>query len=249
MKLTIPGTSRASMPGKPSVTTEEPQVLPKKPSETTKETAAIPKEPQISPGTVNFKWAFVGRIDPEGRNRVVNIADKTSKASSRSFSAGDKLSLYVEPSENTYVYIYLLDSRKNLELIFPTGMDENTLESEFTSGKGTYVPGKYEWFSLDENRGTETFYVLASTERLTRLERLTRNYINAEEEQRDVIRQRVLDEIEGVKRRLVALGSPTEKPLFTAGIIRGIEIDIAKVAAVEVEADDFYSKTIKLNHE
>ncbi len=262
MKLTIPGTSRVPMPTKPptvsseekpSALPKESQVSPKKPSETTKKTAAIPEEQSIPRGTVNFKWAFVARLDPEGRNRCIDVAagrrcSSGVKASNVSVTKDDKIALYVQPSESTYVYIYLLDSRKKLELIFPTSMDDDTLESEFVPEKGTYVPGKYEWFSFDEGRGTETFYVLASPKRLTRLEGLTRDYINADtQEKQELAKQKVLDEILGTKR-LVAFTNPIERPISFGGRFRGLQIDIAKLA-VEVEAPNLYSKTISIKHE
>lgn len=256
MKLTIPGSSRVSAPDepstvsptKPSVKTEEPQVSPAE-TEPLPEKPVTPEKPIAAKGKINFKWAFVGRIDPEGRNRIINIVDDPSKASSGSFSEGDKIALYIEPGEDTYVYIYLLDSRGNLRLIFPTKMDEGTLKSEFTSGKGTYIPdGDSEWFSLDENEGTETFYILATTKRLTKLEQLTRSYTDAEDEEQNLASRKVLDEIQETKRRLIAFGDPA-KANYIGGRIRGIKINIAKEAVWQIEEGSFYSKTIKLKHE
>lgn len=104
---------------------------------------------------VKFNWALVAWIDPDGRDKVVNITqDALTKDFKLTVSPRDKIAMYVKPGENTYVYLYLLGSRKNLELIFPTNMNKETLEKEFTPGRATYIPSKNEWFTFDENKGT-----------------------------------------------------------------------------------------------
>ncbi len=223
----------------------EPEMKPKTPPE---KPASVTEDRPSVPGAIEFKWAFVARKDPSGRNKVINIAEIVSNPGSDKpiIAAGDKISFFVEPGENTYIYIYLVDSRNNLELIFPTSMDKNVLNSEFTTGKRNYIPGKYEWLSFDDNTGTETFYLLASSSRLNKLEDLTRDYINAEGDQ-GTTKKMILNEIKGQKR-LVAFMNPVEQPISFGGRIRGLEIDIAKLA-VEVRGKDIYSKTIRLRHE
>ncbi len=223
----------------------EPPIRPEAPSEKT--STVIEDQPQI-PGAIDFKWAFVARKDPNGRNKIINIAEMASNPGSEkpTITSGDKISFFVEPGQNTYIYLYLVDSRGNLELIFPTSLDKNVLKSEFTAGKGTYIPAKYEWFSFDDNRGTETFYLLASSSQLMKLEELTSLYLNAEGDQEST-KQMILNEIKG-KKKLVAFKNSIEKPISFGGRIRGLEIDIAKLA-VEVTGKNIYSKTIRLEHE
>jgi len=242
MKLIIPSTSMAPEYSKPS------SILPEKKPVPTEKPAMLPEKASVSPDLVEFKWALVARTDPEGKNKVVNIAkDALTKDFKLNVSPGDKIGVYIEPVENAYVYLYLLDSRKNLELIFPTSMNKSTIQSEFTPRKGTYIPGKYEWFTFDENKGTETFYLIASKKRVTRLEELTKNYLDAVERDKELAMQKLLDEITGVKKD-IAFKTTLERPLSYGGIIRGLEIDIARLA-VEVEAENFYSKTIRVKHE
>jgi hypothetical protein len=197
---------------------------------------------------IRFKWSLVVRVDPDGRNEVINIAKNvvTKRTDTTSISAGDKIAIYVDPDEGTYVYVYLLDSNNKLKPLFPKSLGVNNLEDEFAFGEGTYIPGKYEWFSFDNKKGYESFYLLASPKRLTKLEKLTRNYVETDKE-KDLAMQEVLDEIKGIKRT-VALGTPQESPIPFGGRIRSLEIDIANLA-VEVKAKDFYSKTIILKHE
>lgn len=197
---------------------------------------------------LRFKWSLIVRIDPGGTNEVVNIAKNivTKKTDKISISAGDKIAMYVEPDESTYVYVYLLDSTNKLIPLFPRSLAGNNLENELKLGKGTYIPGKYEWFSFDDKRGFESFYLLASPKRLTKLEKLTRNYVETEKEE-DLAKQEVLDEIKGIKSAVV-LETPQEKPVPFGGRVRTLEIDVADLT-VEVKAKGFYSKTIILKHE
>jgi len=240
-----PEVGTEELPGKMEIEVPTPEM---KSDKSTEKPKIISEDEPMTPGTLRFKWSFVARIDPAGRNKVVNIAEMVKDMGSEkpALTAGDKISFYVEPGENTYVYIYLVDSRGNLEPIFPTSMDMNVLASEFTNGNSTYIPGKFEWFSLDENKGTETFYVIASSTRLKKLEELTSNYINTEGD-KEVLKQMVLDEIKGQKK-LVAFNNPVERPISYGGKIRGLEIDISKMA-VEVTGKDMYTKTIRLEHE
>ncbi len=261
-KLKIPGKAPLpayerppAAPEKPEVTTEEPT----KPLKEEPPTVAKPSIPEEKPpvtieeaplasNALEFKWAFVARLDPDGRNKVVNIAkeDLTTKDNRFTMSAGDKISLFVEPGEHTYIYIYLLDSRNNLQLIYPTSMDTDVLEKEFIANRGTYIPGKFEWFIFDENKGNEVFYLVASPTKLKRLEQLTRSFLNAEGNQ-EITKQRILDELKGTKKTF-AFKTKLERPIAFGGRLRGLEIDISKLA-VEVEAENFYSKTIRIKNE
>jgi len=200
------------------------------------------------PGAIEFEWAFVAVNEPAGKNEIINIAKIVSNPGSEMpvIKEGDNISFYVEPGENTYVYIYMLDSSGNIDLIFPTSLDKNVIKSELTAGKKNYIPGKYEWFSVDDKKGTETYYLLASSQPLDKLEDLTKDYINAEGDQ-ETTKQMILNEIKGQKKTY-AFGNPVEEPISFGGRIRGIKKDIAMMA-VEVKGKDFYSKTIKLKHE
>jgi len=243
-------------PAPPSIKVEKETMVKEEPSpevevpDVKTETPEVKKKvATVRTGDVDFKWAFVARIDPQGRNKVVNIAADILNPGAKKFTitSGDKISMYVEPNENTCVYIYLIDSRKNLELLFPTSMDEDTIKSEFVTGKGTYIPGKFEWFSFDDNKGTEKFYIIGTNKRDKELEELTQVYINSEDN-REIAKQQILDKIKGMKKQFAFKSNPVERPISFGGRIRGLEIDIAKLA-VEVNANNMYTKTISLNHE
>jgi len=244
-------------PEKPTVTIEKP-VIPEEKLAISIEKEPIPEDkpampvekPSISPGTLKFKWALVARIDPQGQNKKVNIAKNVAEKQIRTttVSPGDKIALYVEPFEHTYVYVFLEDSRGNLELIYPTSMDNSVLQTEFEPGTGTYIPGKFEWFEFDENPGTEKFYVVASSRRLKDLETETKSYLEAESDSdKQLAKSNVLDEIYQTTRFYAARPRRTRLTPI-AGTVRGLQFDIARLA-VEVVSDSFYTETIEIKHE
>jgi hypothetical protein len=158
---------------------------------------------------LRFRWSLIVRLDPDGKNEVVNIAKNaaTKKNDKTSVSAGDKIAMYVEPGESTYVYLYLLDSNDNLKLLFPASLGKSNLENEFTVERAPIYPASMNGFRLMK-KGLRKFYLLASPKRLTKLEKLTRNYVEADKE-KDLAMEDVLDEIKGIKRT-VALETPQE---------------------------------------
>jgi hypothetical protein len=197
---------------------------------------------------LRFKWSLIVRIDPDGRNEVENLAKNIvkEKTDQISVSAGDKIAVYLEPDKGTYVYLCLLDSSNKLIPLFPRSLVGNDSENVLKLGKGTYIPGKHKWFSFDEKKGFERFYLLAPPEPLSKLEKLTRNYVETEKEQ-NLAKLDVLDEIKGIKSAVV-LETPQENPISFGGGVRTLEIDISDLA-VEVKAKGFYSKAIILKHE
>jgi len=195
---------------------------------------------------VKFKWSFIIRTDPSGRNKIVNIAKETVTKKTKEFSVtgGDKISMYVEPGEGTYVYLFYHDSSEKLIPLFPTTLGTENFEDEFTPGSGTYIPAMHKWFTFDENKGVESFYLLASPDRLTKLEELTRNHI---EERKELTKQKVLDEIRSLKKTNV-FKTKQERLIPYSGRVRSGEIDIADLA-VKTEAKTFYIRTIRIKHE
>ncbi len=127
-------------------------------------------------------------------------------------------------------------------------MDNSILQTEFEPGTGTYIPGKFEWFEFDENPGTENFYVVASSRRLKDLETETKSYLDAESDRdKQLAKSNVLDEISQTKRFYAARPRRTRLTPI-AGTVRGLQIDIARLA-VEVVSDSFYTETIEIKHE
>ena len=188
---------------------------------------------------VSFKWAFIHR-SADGKKKIIDF----KKRPPHTVTSGDNLQVYIQSSVNIYIYIFMLDTQKDLFLILPEHPDFYA-ESELELSE-IYLPSRNDWFTWDEARGTERFYMLASSQRLTRLEAKTARYLNSQQDK--VLKAGLLEEIELVRKQKSDLTTVTEKPVAIAGTIKTRGTSMAGMATL-VEAQDFYAKTLRLKHE
>jgi hypothetical protein len=188
---------------------------------------------------VVFKWAFIHR-SADGQKEVIDF-EKRQKVTS-----GDKLQIYLGPMSEAYLYLFLYDAHKDLYLLFPESPDyyeRKSLEKE-----DIYVPGEHEWFEWDTSKGTERFYLLASSTRLTELEEKTARYLANNQDSK--LKSQLYDEIATLRKQKSNLTTTSEKPVAIAGTIRtrGADSELLGDATL-VEAEEFYGKTLRLRHE
>jgi hypothetical protein len=190
---------------------------------------------------ISFNWGIV-HTDNKEQETFLNVKKNIS------LSSEDLLKVFIQPIKNVYVYLYLLDSGKSLALIFPRKIDN--LDNNYVLGEKYYVPEGNEWFSPDESKGIETFYLLASKERLYKLETLTKEYLNTSENTKETVKTKVLAEIKNIMRRFSPFATVyAEKPILIAGTMRSPEEskDFAD-NAIQINAKNFYSKIIRIEH-
>lgn len=191
---------------------------------------------------LSFKWAII-LVDNKGERGTLSITKNTT------IFSGDSLSIFIQPEEKAYVYLYLIDSGDKLQMLFPASIED--FDDNYGFGKGYRIPGKGRWLTIDQHKGTETFFLLASAERNRHLESLTMEHKNASGHSRETAKRKVVSEIKNVKRRLSRLTTIAEKPIPIMGTMRGSgeseEISISSYA-MDVKATNFYSKTIRLEH-
>jgi hypothetical protein len=82
--------------------------------------------------------------------------------------AGDKFKLVVRTNCDCYVYIVSIDGSAWAEPVFPA--KAGTTPTPVKKDQEMAFPEGPYWFSLDQVKGIETFYVVASTNRRTDLE-------------------------------------------------------------------------------
>ncbi len=197
---------------------------------------------------LSFKWAFVGVLDPSGRRKVVSIQRDTIMVS------GDQFKLYVEPVVECYVYVIWYDSKKDLHMMFPYDFEQ--FSEDWEEGKNYFIPKGREWYALDENKGREVLYLLAAKDRLKELEELVALYTAASDDEKEIAKAKVLNELRNIRKRFRKHASFAEKPVSIAGNVRGSnEADITVPAlidvtqyATQVDANTFFSKTITIQH-
>lgn len=186
---------------------------------------------------LQFDWAFVKRA-PDGAPRAIDFSERVA------ISPGDFFKICIRPVKNAFVYLFLDDASGNLQLLFPDRFA--SFEHQGYWDAPTFIPAGEDWFTLDSARGTEHFYLLASSTRLSSLEHFAIGFQQAARST-GTARQDVLDEI----RRLLAahsrLTTAAEKPVTIAGSTRGVNGAAAQLAT-EIDASGFYTKTFRLDH-
>ncbi|MCD6296298.1 MAG: DUF4384 domain-containing protein [Deltaproteobacteria bacterium] len=194
---------------------------------------------------VCFHWAFGAKVGPMNNRSL--IAVKRDMA----LKTGDELKMFVEIQTKCFVYLLYRESQGQLHMLFPYDLRQHTTDSKML--KHYYIP-EVAWFELDENIGSETFYLLASDRRLNQLERLTKNYGSTEPAKKKELEGQIISEIRRLRRQNRELKAFPERPVQIVGGFRGKD-DAGKAVgrdvrslAVEISAKKFYSRTFTIDH-
>ncbi len=197
---------------------------------------------QAGTDSIAFRWAFVAQAGGKEKKKISVVHHDTT------LFTGDHLKLFVRLDRPAYIYIFLYNSKQELKLLFPYTFEQFT--KDYATDKNYFIPKGREWFNLDKNTGEETFYLLASRNRLPEIENLYMHYNKAEDKQSAA--DQLLTEISNLKKQTRKFATLAEKPVAIAGNVRGEEAytdrtDISQMAT-EIEALGFYSKTITVDH-
>ena len=191
---------------------------------------------------ISFRWA-VFCTDHNNKQQAMNIIENPTVYS------GDSLKIFIQPEENAYVYLYLVDSSNELKLLFPAKI--NDFDDNYEFGRSYYIPQSGRQLTIDQNKGRETLFLLASEMRLGKLETLTGEHVDASGRDKEDTKAKVIAEIKNTKRRFSRLAVFAEKPVPILGTTaRGEDAKDTSIVnlAVKVNAANFYSKTIRLEH-
>jgi hypothetical protein len=195
---------------------------------------------------VRFRWAFGALKEKDGTPQLIAIH------SNATLTTGDELKMLLELKDPCYAYVIYQGSQGEIRLLFP--YDLSDLDKGYQESTSYYIPRGGGWFELDSRLGEETFHLLASADRLTRLENLLKGYETAGSEGKSVAAQDVLDEIQRLRRTRRSLKAPAERPVQIVGRIRGSNESVSEKRpdieplAVEISAESFYSRTFTIDH-
>lgn len=196
---------------------------------------------------VCFRWAFGALVRAQKGPEFVAIKQDTT------LRTGDQFKMFVELQRNCYVYVVYHSAQGEVYLLFPYNLQQ--FDTNYQTFKQYYIPQDDGWFELDENIGHETFYLLASSQRLIELEGLFTRYTTTELVKREDLARQILAQIRDIKRRHRKFKTFAERPLQILGNIRGVDdtrkalsIDISSIA-VEISAKSFYSRTFTIDHQ
>ncbi len=159
--------------------------------------------------------------------------------------SGTGLQIYLEHLDNCHVYLYLLDSQDELTPLYPT--EKGYYNYGFPRGPKFIPPGDQS-FAFVPPAGIETFFLIASEERLFQIEKLTEEFQNHSDslgQQKLLISQieAIITE-RGKKSRASEDLEEVEKKTRTE---TGIKTKTFK--AVEVDISDSYGRKILIDHQ
>ncbi len=193
---------------------------------------------------INYRWSFVAKVGTEKNRKIAMITRDTS------LRTGDEFKMMVNLQKKCHVYVVHKSSTDELSVLYPYSFDT---ESELD--KNYYLPKGRSWFTLDKNAGTETFYILASFERLTDLEERLIAYAQASAHQQHELGPIIVAEIKEIKKKYRTYHTLASRPISIAGNVRGTKTEPVSVdkfdvstLATEISANNFYSKTITIEH-
>ena len=201
---------------------------------------------QSKEGNICFRWAF-GALKVKDKNQMLIPISKDT-----TLESGDQLKIFIELQKDCFVYLIYHDSQDAIELLFPHNFQQfvqghNILEKN-------YIPPGNQWFKLDQHTGIETFYLLASAQRLDHLESLLGQYESAQHTQKEELKQKIFAEIKNLRWQHRNFKIYAERPVNIIGGLRSTEkidrsdsFDVTDLA-IEISAQNFYSRTYTIDH-
>jgi hypothetical protein len=193
-----------------------------------------------------FGWAFVAQTGTKEDPIVFSITRDTV------LHSGDRLKMLIEKKSDCHIYL-LYYANNTISQLFP-GKKENSGDPSGSSGLTTYyIPEGDKWFVLDDQTGTEKFFLLSGAAPLVELELLLEQYDNAAEPQKQEIIEQVTTYIRGARKQHRQLVATAERPLQIGGTFRSTgeearsALDIRSFA-VEVRGNDFFARTFTIEH-
>lgn len=207
--------------------------------------APLAAEPTGEKENIRIHWAFGALTGPKDNRELTSInKDSTLKT-------GDQFKMMVELKSMCFVYLIYHGSNGEIQLLFPN--DPKQFDKNYHVAEKYFIPQGDLWFAMDEHTGLETFYLLASKNRLSGLENLLQKYQSSGSERKPGVVSEVIEQIKKVRKQHQTLTAKAERPISIGGSIRSAQKQAAALPdvaalAVEISATDFYGRTFTIEH-
>ena len=123
--------------------------------------ASISEHGQVQGQPIGLDVVLVRKAMRNGTPVVVPIQDGDILKDGRGNPhAGDKFRIMFRANSNSYIYVIAIDGSGWAQGVFPP--PSAPLENPVTKDQPYVLPGGSNWFSLDQIRGVETIFVVAS---------------------------------------------------------------------------------------
>jgi hypothetical protein len=167
--------------------------------------------------------------------------------------SGVRLGMFVELKKKCFVYVIHRSTEGKIKMLFAYDLKE--FDAEVQTSKPHFIPRDDNLFELDEKVGLETFFLLASAQRLRSLETLIKDYHLAEGTKKTEFAEKLLSEIRKLRWEYRTFRTFAERPPEAVGGVRlphdtqkSTQTDLTSIA-IEISAKTFYSKSFTINHQ
>jgi len=167
-------------------------------------------------------------------------------------SSGDKLKMMVQIKKKCFVYLIHRDSQGEFAILFPYSFRQ--FDTDYQIARNYYTPKGEAWFQLDNRTGNETFYLIASDQRLLDVEYTYEKYTSSDETQRQDLAAQMVSQLDRITERYLASSDRVERQAGNHSALRGFEratgadpTDVAGLAR-EISFESIYSETFLINH-
>ena len=182
---------------------------------------------------VSFVWAFEALVAEGNVTKQVQIKEDLK------LKTGDQLKMFVELRKPCFVYVIHHGARGEIQRLFPYDIQQFT--TDYQTSKIYEIPPNDGRFRINEQAGLETFYLVASVQRLTDLEQLLATYAAAQPAEQPLAGTNVLTELRNLLKQHRASVKPGRPVPIAGNMRRGIE-------GVEITAPQFYIETFTIEH-
>jgi hypothetical protein len=167
-------------------------------------------------------------------------------------SSGDKLKMMIQLRQKCFVYLIHRDSQGDFAMLFPYSLKQ--FDTDYQTARNYYAPKGEAWFQLDSRTGNETFYLVASDQRMLDIEYTYEKYVSSEESKKQDLAVQMLSELNRITERYLASYEGAEMLAENESSMRGFEratgADLADIAALArgISFDNIYSETFVIDH-
>ena len=152
--------------------------------------------PQKEKNQASILWAF-------GAIRASSTPPKLEPVSTQIvLKSGDKLKMMIQIRKKCFVYLIHKDSQGDFSMLFPYSLKQ--FDTDYQIARNYYAPKGEAWFQLDSRTGTETFYLIASDQRLLDIEYTYEKYASSEESKKQDLAGQILSQLDEIAERHLA---------------------------------------------
>jgi hypothetical protein len=144
------------------------------------------------------------RVRIDGQESVAPIEDGDQLLDGRGDpDAGDQFGILFSASSEAYVYVVAIDATGWVQPLFP--MDRPPYTNPVFADQQIKLPGEDYWYGLDQARGVETVYFMATRQRHTELEARLEPFQGQERPPAAEVEYRQVTQVQVIERGLTGI--------------------------------------------